>query len=105
MRIGQRLYMVNQLYPYTVRFKEDTSSLSSKDSCKVSKRPYQHEDSEEAACQGAHRNKQPTLEQPVQDTQHIHTDKDPGQGERSSGALPLKKPGPVNDSTVRSIHA
>lgn len=105
MRTGQRLCMVNQLYPYIVRFKEDTSSLlSSKDSCKVSKRPHQHEDSEKAALEVAHRNKQPTLECTEQGAQYVHTDKDTGQCGGSSVALPLKKPGHANHM-VRSMHA
>lgn len=104
MRTGQRLCMVNQLYPYTVRFKEDTFSLSSKDRCNVSKRPHQQEDYEEAAPEGVHRNKQPTLERTVQGTQHVHTDKETGHCEGSSVALPLKKPGHANDM-VRSMHA
>ncbi|XP_076150264.1 aprataxin isoform X1 [Alosa pseudoharengus] len=93
MRTKQRLCLVNQLYPYTACFKEDSSGLSSKNSCKGSKRPHQHEESGEAAHDGAHRNKQPTLEHTVQDTtQHVHAAKGPGQSGGSSAALALKKP-------------
>lgn len=39
---GQRLHMVNQLYPYTVKFTEETSTpRSSAEGIKPTKRPHQ----------------------------------------------------------------
>ncbi|XP_042560482.1 aprataxin isoform X2 [Clupea harengus] len=106
MRTGQRLRMVNQLYPYIVRFKEDTSNQFSKDSCKASKRPHQHEDSVEEAAHGeVYGNKQPTPGHTVQDTtQHGHTDKGPGQYGGSSAAPPLKKPVHANNHVEGGGH-
>ncbi|XP_072526245.1 aprataxin isoform X2 [Salminus brasiliensis] len=44
LKPGQKLYMVNQLYPYTVRFTEDTSTWGSAgERSKPTKRPHQRD--------------------------------------------------------------
>ncbi|XP_076876578.1 aprataxin isoform X2 [Brachyhypopomus gauderio] len=47
LKPGQRLHMVNQLYPYTVSFSEDTSSpTSAREGSKSNKRPLQRDEGE-----------------------------------------------------------
>ncbi|XP_015456645.2 aprataxin isoform X1 [Astyanax mexicanus] len=48
LKPGQKLYMVNQLYPYTVRFTEDTSVTGSAgEKSKPAKRPHQRDSTED----------------------------------------------------------
>ncbi|KAL2098164.1 hypothetical protein ACEWY4_007371 [Coilia grayii] len=101
MRAGHRLHMVNQLYPYTIRFTEDFAN-----SCKAPKRPHQHEYSDEQAdASEAHRNKRQTPEHTEEHTaQHPHREKEPGKCGGSSPGLSYKRPEPDNDHVEGGGH-
>ncbi|XP_028833200.1 aprataxin isoform X2 [Denticeps clupeoides] len=101
MRIGQKLHMVNQLYPYTVSFKEEVSA----DGNKGSKRPHQENSEEESPTQrpGTYKVPKSASTEKARD-QCGRADGASGLHRQPSPSQPLKKELSIIDKKVNSGH-